>query len=95
MNTNTLAVTEAVWAILAFVKQSPFYICSFYQSPNAGTDPLFLLQNILQCLQQLETFPIVIISGDFNLSSVKWLDNGTLIVPLPVYGREVNDLFMV
>ena len=55
----------------------------------ARTDPL---QSILQCLQQLEPSSNVIIGSDFNLHSLKWLDNDALTVPCPVYGREVNDL---
>lgn len=76
------------------IKQSPIYICSFYQPPNASTDPLYALQSNLQLLQQSELSPNIVSGGDFSLPSMKWLINGALLVTSSVYKTEVNVLFL-
>jgi len=86
---------EVIWAKLSPSNRAPIYICSFYCPPDLSSDPLMqLILSINRITQRSADLPNIILTGDFNLPSIEWLDGSGQLNSNPTYGVELNNLFL-
>ena len=84
------ADAELVWARLQFSRGPELYLCSYYRSPNSGTQPITQLNESLSRLYNRNVSPNLILAGDFNLPDVEWQDGHGY----PLTMSEINTLFL-
>jgi len=94
--TSLFMQNEMLWAKLVVgPSHDCYYFCSFYRPPDANIDPIIDLQHSLIKLQQNQTDnSIIVLTGDFNLPSIKWNDGCGMIDPAPQYGYALNELLI-
>ena len=86
---------EIVWAKIDVPKENPILICSFCRPPNNLLQPLIQLQESLdKILNSVVSPPYLILVGDFNLPSIYWSEGSGQLQPNPIYGHEINSLFV-
>ena len=87
--------TEMVWVKLCLDKLKPIYVCSFYRPPNTSMDPIIEFKHLLSDIfTHNSESPRIILAGDFNLPDIH-LEEGLGHINLsPVYGHELNSLFV-
>jgi len=87
--------TEMVWVKLCLDKSKPIYICSFYRPPNTSVDSITEFRHLLsEIFCHNSDSPRIIVAGDFNLPDTQWEEGLGHINPSPVYGYELNALFV-
>ena len=69
-------------------------MCSFYRPPDSKIDPLLSLQESLQEVQNIDSSCPIILAGDFNLPDISWENGIGHTKAAPMYGCEVNNLFV-
>ena len=79
------ADSEQVWARVKLPGNKQLHICSFYQSPSSGMNPLCDLKNSIEKITQ--PGQNLVIAGDFNCGDVDW-DSST--VKPDAYDRAPN-----
>jgi len=72
------------------VHGEPINICSFYRPPASNINRINYLRTALSIINDSN----IILAGDFNLPSITWEDGIGEIGANPVYGREVNSIFL-
>ena len=86
---------EIIWAKIDISKRNPIFICSFYRPPNNLLQPLVkLYESLSKLLNSNVSLPCTILAGDFNLPSLYWSDGSSQLQCNPVYGHEINSLFL-
>ena len=86
---------EIIWAKIDISKRNPIFICSFYRPPNNLLQPLVKLHESLnELLNSNVSHPCIILAGDFNLPSIYWSDGSGQLQSNPLYGHEINSLFL-
>jgi len=68
---------EALLAKLITLDHQSLYICSYYRPPDTAVDYLSSLRNQLEILfsRHHAKSPLIIMSGDFNISQINWVNN--------------------
>ena len=82
---------EMIWVKISPVHGEPISICSFYRPPDSNVNPINDLKIVLGMMTNINN---IILAGDFNLPSITWEDGIGQIGVNPIYGREVNSMFL-
>ena len=86
---------DIIWAKVDISKRNPIFICSFYRPPNNLLQPLVKMhESLSELLNSNVSLPCIILAGDFNLPSIYWSDGSGQLQSNPVYGHEINSLFL-
>ena len=91
LNVSMTTNAEMIWANIFPVHGEPISICSFYRPPDNNGNPMEDLKTALSMVTNVNN---IILAGDFNLPSIIWKDGIGQIGVNPVYGREVNSMFL-
>ena len=67
---DMLSDSELIFVDISFPNDRKITVGAFYRSPNADTNPILDMQDVLQN----STYQDLVIIGDFNLPGIDWLD---------------------
>ena len=80
---------------LIFLKEIQFLSVHFIDPLTIYLQPLVKLhESLSKLLNSNVSLPCIILAGDFNLPSIYWSNGSGQLQSNPVYGHEINSLFL-
>ena len=92
---TTLDTTaELIWAKINLHKLPPLYICSYYRPSHSDLQLILELNKSIDKLTRKHQNCNFILAGDFNFPAIKWSNGQGTILPNPIYGHNLNEVFI-